>query len=140
VAHDNLERVLQFLKEFHEAPDFDRLAAYFAPGCSYQPLVPTTATFKGRQAIADVLRKQYQTYYDCRCEIHAAAANGPFVFTERSDHVTLHKGDRKVSSRVCAVFECDGEGQIMSWREYWDTSDVARQMDMDVDHVVSAAG
>ncbi|WP_404476525.1 limonene-1,2-epoxide hydrolase family protein [Novosphingobium sp. BL-52-GroH] len=134
------QKVLAFLEEFHDAPDFARLGTYFAPQGVYQPLVPTTASFKGREAIIAALQKQYLTYYDCQCEIHASAANGRFVFTERSDHVTLHKGDHKVSSRVCAVFECDDEGLIVSWREYWDTSDIARQMGTDVAHVVSAAG
>jgi len=130
--------VLAFLAEFHDAPDFDRLMTYFAVDGSYQPLVPTTAAYVGRAAIAQILRTQYETYYDCRCEIHAVASDGRFVFTERSDHVTLHAGDRKVSSRVCAVFECGPDGLIRSWREYWDTGDVSKQMGIDVQQVLTA--
>jgi limonene-1,2-epoxide hydrolase len=130
--------VLAFLRQFHDAPDFDRLGAFFAADAYYQPLVPTTDAYTGRDEIIRVLRTQYQTYYDCRCEIHASAAAGRFVFTERSDHVVLHSDDRKVSSRVCAVFECDERG-ILAWREYWDTGDVAQQMGLPVDQVLSAA-
>ncbi|WP_454882460.1 nuclear transport factor 2 family protein [Sphingomonas oryzagri] len=138
MPQDAHAHVLAFLKEFHEAPDFDRLGAFFAPDGYYQPLVPTTDAYRGREEIIRVLRAQYQTYYDCRCEIHASASNGRFVFTERSDHVTLHDGNRRVSSRVCAVFECDDDGLILAWREYWDTDNVAAQMGLDVNQVLAA--
>lgn len=63
---------------------------------------------------------------------------GPFVFTERTDHVTLHKGDRKVGSRVCAVFELNDAGLIVSWREYWDSGDVMRQMGVTANELAAA--
>lgn len=134
------DKVLAFLAEFHDAPDFDRLGGYFTADATYQPLVPTTAVFKGRDGIIGALRKQYLTYYDCQCEIHACVGDDRHVFTERTDHVTLHKQDLRVSSRVCAIFDCDADGKIIAWREYWDTLHIARQMGSDVDHVVSAAG
>lgn len=138
MTRDPHQTVLAFLAAFHDAPDFDALMSFFAPDACYQPLVPTTDAYRGREAIGRILRTQYQTYYDCRCEIHASAASGRFVFTERSDHVILHAGDRKVSSRVCAVFECDEDGLIAAWREYWDTGDISRQMGLDVSQVLTA--
>ena len=135
---DPQAQVLAFLGAFHDRPDFDALGGYFAEDASYQPLVPTLQSHRGRAAIVDILRTQYRTYYDCRCEIHAIAANGSSVFTERSDHVILRDGDRRVSSRVCAVFEVDQDGLIAAWREYWDTGDVARQMGLDVAAVLTA--
>lgn len=134
------DRVLAFLAEFHDSPDFDKLGSFFAPEATYQPLVPTTAVFHGRDALIGALRKQYLTYYDCKCEIHACLGDDHHVFTERTDHVTLHKNDLRVASRVCAIFDCDPDGRIVAWREYWDTAHIARQMGTDVDHVVSAAG
>ena len=126
----NHARVLAFLDAFHVAgtPDFSALSSFFAAEGYYQPLVPATQRIVGRQAIAAALEKQYQTYYECVCEIHASAAMGHFVFTERTDHVTLHAGNRKVGSRVCAVFEFNEGGEITGWREYWDTGDVMKQM------------
>lgn len=136
----NRAHVLAFLDAFHVAgtPDFEALAGYFAPGGSYQPLVPATEKIIGRAAIAAALEKQYRTYYECRCEIHASAAMGRFVFTERTDHVTLHAGDRKVGSRVCAVFEMSAAGDIESWREYWDTGDVMKQMGITAEALAAA--
>jgi limonene-1,2-epoxide hydrolase len=62
---------------------------------------------------------------------------GRFVFTERSDHVTLHDGDRKVTSRVCAVFDRDDDSRIFSWREYWDTGDIMKQMGLTAEQLAS---
>jgi len=140
VSNTNLERVLAFLSDFHVdgTPDFGKLTSYFAEKGYYQPLVPATDRIVGRKAIADALEKQFNTYYECRCEIHANAAMGNFVFTERTDHVTLHKGDRKVGSRVCAVFELDDAGQIIGWREYWDSGDVMAQMGVSADELAAA--
>jgi limonene-1,2-epoxide hydrolase len=138
--HDrNHAKVLAFLDEFHTGtPDFHKLTSYFANDGYYRPLVPATDRIVGRAAIAAALEKQYQTYHDCRCEIHASAAMGNFVFTERTDHVTLHIADRKVGSRVCAVFEMTPEGLIAGWREYWDTGDVASQMGVDHATLIAA--
>jgi limonene-1,2-epoxide hydrolase len=136
----NHAHVTAFLDAFHVAgtPDFARLSSYFAEDGYYQPLVPATARIKGRVAVAAALEKQYRTYYECRCEIHASAAMGRHVFTERTDYVTLHAGDRKVGSRVCAVFEMNDDGLIAGWREYWDTGDVMRQMGISAEELANA--
>lgn len=136
----NHARIMAFLEDFHVEgkPDFSRLANYFADDGYYQPLVPATARIEGRAAIAAALEKQYRTYYECRCEIHASAAMGRYVFTERTDHVTLHAGDRKVGSRVCAVFEMDDDGLIAGWREYWDTGDVMQQMGISAEDLAAS--
>jgi limonene-1,2-epoxide hydrolase len=140
VSETNHAHVMAFLGDFHVAgtPDFARLVSYFAPDGYYQPLVPATLRIEGRTAIAAALEKQFQTYYECRCEIHASAAMGRFVFTERTDHVTLHTADRKVGSRVCAVFEMDDDGLIAGWREYWDTGDVIQQMGISAEDLAAA--
>ena len=140
MSEANHARVLAFLDAFHVAgtPDFAGLAAHFAEDGYYQPLVPATERIVGRAAIAAALEKQYQTYYECVCELHASAAMGRFVFTERTDHVTLHAGDRKVGSRVCAVFEFTESGEIAGWREYWDTGDVMKQMGISAEALAAA--
>ncbi len=140
MSQANHAHVMAFLDDFHVAgtPDFAKLASYFAESGYYQPLVPATDRIVGRAAIAAALEKQFQTYYECRCEIHASAAMGRFVFTERTDHVTLHAADKKVGSRVCAVFELDDAGLIIGWREYWDTGDVMRQMGISPDELMAA--
>ena len=136
----NHSHVMAFLDAFHVdgTPDFQELSEFFAETGYYQPLVPATEPIKGKAAIAAALEKQFQTYYNCRCEIHASAAMGRFVFTERTDHVTLHAGDRKVGSRVCAVFGLNDEHLIIGWREYWDTGDVMKQMGVTPEQLAAA--
>lgn len=125
----NEQNVREYLAVFHAAePDFDALQTYLADDAAYVALVPTVKPVIGAGAIRAAMEKQYQTYHDCDCEIHAIAASGDYVFTERSDHVTLHHDGRKVSSRVNAVFRLDAVGKITEWREYWDSEDVLRQM------------
>ena len=140
MSNSNHAHVMAFLDDFHVGgtPDFQKLSSYFAEDGWYQPLVPATQRTTGRAAIAAALEKQYQTYHECRCEIHASAATGRFVFTERTDHVTLHAGDRKVGSRVCAVFEMNDDGLIAGWREYWDTGDVMQQMGISAEDLAAA--
>jgi limonene-1,2-epoxide hydrolase len=136
----NHSKVLAFLDAFHVqgTPDFAALSGYFAENGYYHPLVPATERITGRAAIAAALKKQYQTYFECECEIHASAAMGRFVFTERTDHVTLHAENRKVGSRVCAVFEFNDRGEIAGWREYWDSGDVMRQMGISAEALAAA--
>ena len=140
MSNKNHERTLAFLDDFHVegTPDFAKLGSYFAKDGYYQPLVPATERIVGREAIAAALEKQFRTYYDCKCEIHASAAMGNYVFTERTDHVTLHAADRKVGSRVCAVFEFNDAGEIAGWREYWDSGDVMRQMGVSAEELAAA--
>lgn len=130
MSQRNHDTVLAFLEEFHFSgrPDVEKIMAYFAPGGTYQPLVPATARQVAGPEMAAAFDRQFNTYHECRCEIHASAAMGNFVFTERSDHVTLHARNKKVTSRVCAVFELDDDARIVSWREYWDTGDIMKQM------------
>ena len=35
---------------------------------------------------------------------------------------------QRLHSRVCAVFELNDEAKIVSWREYWDTGNIIKQM------------
>ncbi len=127
--HRNEKIVRDYLAIFHAAaPDFDALQAFLADDASYVALVPAVKPVVGAAAIRTAMEKQYQTYHDCDCEIHAIAATDPYVFTERSDHVTLHHDGRRVSSRVNAVFKLNADGKIAEWREYWDSEDILGQM------------
>ena len=133
MSEKNHTHVLAFLDAFHVGgpPDFAALAGYFADDGSYQPLVPATDKIIGRAAIAAALEKQYQTYYECECEIHASAAMGRFVFTDGQDESAIAEG-------VCAVFEMNDAGEIASWREYWDTGDVMQQMGISAEVLAAA--
>lgn len=127
---ENEAIVKKLMELFHEAkvPDFAKLMTFFAEDGEYQTLVPDGTVFVGREAIRRCLETQFETYTDCECEIHAIGSGGPYVFTERTDHVVLTRDSRKVGSRVCAVFKINDGGAIVSWREYWDTGNIVKQM------------
>ncbi|WP_257539177.1 nuclear transport factor 2 family protein [Sphingobium sp. CFD-1] len=126
----NEATVLAFLKTFHEGnpPDFAALKRYLAPDAVYWSLVPSAVQIKGADAICAGIERQFGMYRDCTCQVHAIGSGGNHVFTERTDHVVLHHDSRTVSARLSAVFEIDGDGLISSWREYWDSEEVVRQM------------
>lgn len=126
----NEATVLAYLKTFHEGnpPDFAALKRYLAPNAVYWSLVPSAAQIKGADAICAGIERQFGMYRDCTCEVHAIRSGGNHVFTERTDHVVLHHDSRTVSARLSAVFEIDDDGLISSWREYWDSEEVVRQM------------
>ena len=95
MSNSNHAHVMAFLNDFHVGgtPDFAKLSGYFSEDGWYQPLVPATSKIVGRTAIAAALEKQYQTYHECRCEIHASAATDRFVFTEHiaigNEHIVI---------------------------------------------------
>lgn len=122
--------VRDFLEAFHESsvPDFDRMMRHFADNAVYQPLVPDGSKFVTPASIVKNLQTQFETYNDCRCELLAIGSGPNHVFTERIDHVTLLRDGRQVGSRVCAVFELNDQNKICSWREYWDTGNIVKQM------------
>ena len=66
-------------------------------------------------------------------ELCAIASNDSVVFTQRRD--VFETGDKQITLRTNAVFEVR-DGKIAAWREYYDSADLARQLDIDVRHVV----
>jgi limonene-1,2-epoxide hydrolase len=123
--------VVRFLDALH-VPGAPTLLAtmkdVFAVDATYQPLVPSTAVRSGRDAIAAELARQFTHYDECACEVLAMASNDRFVFTERRDHVNMIEQGKRIYSSVAAVFEFGTESKVVSWREYWDTGDIARQL------------
>lgn len=144
MSNPHKQTVTDYLSIFHATePDFDRLQTYLADDAVYQSLVPAASPVRGPAAIREVLEQQYRTYKDCDCEIHVLGADGDYVFTERTDHVTLLKDGRQVSARVNAIFRLNDQKKICEWREYWDAAEVMQQMGVtpaELDEALSQAG
>jgi limonene-1,2-epoxide hydrolase len=122
--------VLAFLDSLHEpgTPGLAKTIQAFTEDATYQALVPSTAVLQGRDAIEAELSRQFTHYDECHCEVLAIASNERFVFTERRDHVSMIEQQKRIFSSVNAVFEFGPDGRITSWREYWDSGDIARQL------------
>lgn len=121
--------VRQFLNLFH-ATELDMVAirAALADEALWQPVVPLAATVQGADAVCRELERQYKMYADCDCRILNIATNGNTVFAERIDSVRMLHDNRTVLVRVVGVFELDGDGRVLVWRDYWDTLDIADQI------------
>lgn len=129
--------VRQCLALFHSTgqPDLARIAPLFAEDATYHALVPRGPVHRGRAAILAELGLQFSRYDECNCEILAMASTQRHVFTERRDHVSMHKAARRIYSSVNAVFELDEQLRIVAWREYWDAGDIARQLGITVEQL-----
>jgi limonene-1,2-epoxide hydrolase len=134
--------VMRFLDKLHDEvhPDLADALSGFAEDAVYQSLVPARQPLLGRATIEAELGKQFGRYTDCVCEILAMASNDRFVFTERRDHVTMTSWNKRIFSSVNAVFEFDDAGRIVSWREYWDTGDIATQLGLSSDQMKALHG
>lgn len=140
---DKQARILEMLTLFNAddiGANVDQIATYFRDDATYQPVVPLAGVVRGRAAIADELRQHASRYKNCVCKVHAVAASDHHVFTERTDTVTqLHDGST-TSVDLIGVFDVDGDGQIIAWREYWDLLATARQMGASPDDIVASLG
>lgn len=62
----------------------------------------------------------------CDWQIHAIAANGATVLTERTDGFTFNDG-RRAAIRVMGTFEIGPDGLIIAWRDYFDMVEFQRE-------------
>ncbi|KPQ20307.1 MAG: Limonene-1,2-epoxide hydrolase [Porphyrobacter sp. HL-46] len=62
----------------------------------------------------------------CDWQIHAIAANGHVVLTERTDGFTFKDG-RRAAIRVMGTFETGEDGRITAWRDYFDMLEFQRE-------------
>ena len=121
-------------------PDLEEALQGFSVDAIYQSLVPARQPIVGRASIIAELGKQFDRYTECVCEIIAMASNDRFVFTERKDHVTMTNWNKRIFSSVNAVFEFNDDNQIVSWREFWDTGDIATQLGLSDDQMKALHG
>lgn len=62
----------------------------------------------------------------CEWEVHAIAATGSTVLTERTDAFLLKDG-RRAALPVMGTFEIDSAGRIAAWRDYFDMGQFQRE-------------
>ncbi|WP_448582930.1 limonene-1,2-epoxide hydrolase family protein [Thermaurantiacus sp.] len=116
-----LETVEAFLARIN-ALDLDGACALLAEDVVYDN-VPMP-TIHGRSAARGFLGQLPATRMEW--EVHAIAANGPTVLTERTDRFTLADG-RTLAIRVMGAFDV-ADGSITAWRDYFDLGQFMKQM------------
>ena len=107
--------------------DFDAVKAAFTDDAVYHniPMEPVA----GKTAIMAVIAGFMADVDHCDWETHFIAANGSAVLTERTDRFKMKSG-AVASVRVMGTFELDADGQIVRWRDYFDSAEMAREFGM----------
>lgn len=80
----------------------------------------------GKPAMRDAVAGFMVGVDSCDWQIHAIAANGNTVLTERTDGFAMKDG-RRAAIRLMGAFELDADGQIAAWRDYFDMAEFSRE-------------
>lgn len=138
-AKNESERlVLDFVHAaYGEQMDIDAMTALMADDFAWQLHVPLSPVIVGREAARAELEKhsQLSTGMIEGSEIRTVVSDGDTVVVERVDVNAMGGVGRvPVSFNVTAIFQVR-DGSITHWREYWDTTHVARQLGIDPAHM-----
>jgi limonene-1,2-epoxide hydrolase len=131
MKNENEQIVLDFIHAaYGERMDIDAMTALMADDFVWQLHVPLSPVVVGRDAARAELEKHntLATGMIEGSEIRTVVSSGDTVVVERVD-VNAMNGVA-VTFNVTAIFEVR-DGAIAHWREYWDTSHVARQLGID---------
>ncbi|MEE6138110.1 nuclear transport factor 2 family protein [Mycobacterium sp. 050128] len=137
--NDTEQLVLDFIHAFDgQTIDVDAAIALVAEDFMWQLHVPLSPVIAGRDAARAELEKHnsLSTGMIDGSEIRTIVSTGDTVVVERIDVNSLGGGE-PVTFYVVAVFEVR-DGAIIHWREYWDTSHVAKQIGIEPAHMFDA--
>ena len=136
--NESEQLVLDFIHAFYgQHIDIDAATGLMADDFVWQLHVPLSPVVVGRDAARAELEKHnsLSTGMVEGSEIRTIVSDGDTVVVERVDVNTMN--DVAVSFNVTAIFEVR-DGAITHWREYWDTSHVARQLGIEPAHMFDA--
>jgi limonene-1,2-epoxide hydrolase len=104
--------------------DIDAMLALCAEGIVYHniPMEPIQGTVAMRAMVEGFL----VDIAACDWQVHAIAANGNTVLTERTDGF-IFKDGRRAAIRVMGTFEIGADGLITAWRDYFDMLEFQRE-------------
>ncbi len=114
-------------------PDVERILDMFAEDGEWALWVPGP-TIKGRTEIRAEIERQIKFSTYMKCGITKIVSAGNTVVTERIDHFTMH--GIRVRHALVAMYDLDDSGKIRSWREYFDTADIGRQLGIPPETVI----
>jgi limonene-1,2-epoxide hydrolase len=133
--NDNEQLVLDFVHAaYGQRMNVDAMTALMAEDFAWQLHVPLSPVIVGREAARAELEKhtELSTGMIEGSEIRTVVSDGDIVVVERVDVNAM--GGVPVSFNVTAIFEVR-DGLLTHWREYWDTTHVARQLGIDPAHM-----
>jgi limonene-1,2-epoxide hydrolase len=136
--NESEQLVLDFIHAFYgQRIDIDAATALMTDDFIWQLHVPLSPVVVGRDAARAELEKHnsLSTGMVEGSEIRTIVSDGDTVVVERVDVNAMN--DVAVSFNVTSIFEVR-DGAIAHWREYWDTSHVARQLGIEPAHMFDA--
>jgi limonene-1,2-epoxide hydrolase len=136
--NDNEKLVVDFIHgAYGERMNVDAMVALMADEFIWQLHVPLSPVIVGRDAARPELEKHngLSTGMIDGSEIRTIVSNDDTVIVERIDVNSMN--GVAVTFYVTAIFGVH-DGTITSWREYWDTAHVARQLGIDPSHMFDA--
>ena len=136
--NESEQLVLDFIHAFYgQRIDIDAATALMTDDFVWQLHVPLSPVVVGRDAARAELEKHnsLSTGMVEGSEIRTIVSDGDTVVVERVDVNAMN--DVAVSFNVTSIFEVR-DGAIAHWREYWDTSHVARQLGIEPAHMFDA--
>lgn len=118
-----IDTVTAFIGHWNDC-DIDAMLELCADGIVYHniPMDPVEGTAAMRGMVEGFLAN----IASCDWQVHAIAANGNTVLTERTDGFTFKDG-RHAAIRVMGAFELGEDGLITGWRDYFDMIEFQRE-------------
>ena len=98
--------------------DLEAALALLADDAVFLP-DPKAEPVRGREAIRKLWSYYMGLFASYACEVHHMLDSDRLVFTERTERIARVDG-LQVVLPVASVFELDGSGKIIAWRDYWD--------------------
>ncbi len=118
-----IDTVTSFIGHWNDC-DIEAMLALCADGIFYHniPMEPV----EGKSAMRGMVEGFLANIAACYWQVHAIAANGSTVLTERTDGFTFKDG-RHAAIRVMGTFEIGADGLITAWRDYFDMLEFQRE-------------
>jgi|APDOM4702015191_1054821.scaffolds.fasta_scaffold602787_1 limonene-1,2-epoxide hydrolase len=76
---------------------------------------------RGGEAIRKLWTYYMGLFASYECEVHHLLASDRLVLVEKTERIARVDGQQVVLP-VASVYELDGSGKIIAWRDYWDPS------------------
>lgn len=116
-------------------PDnLDAALANLSDDAYYQMVVPLTEPFRGKARVKAAIELQMSGCAQQRHEMKAIGSGEGVVFTERLDHVLLNGAWLEIP--LVAVWNVNEDGKVTAWREYIDTTSVAKQIGVEAETLI----
>ena len=133
MTSSNESTVREFLGLFSaENIDFDRIESLLNPNAEYRPH-PEFSAINSSKAIRAELERQLTLYNECDFQIINLTTNPRQVMMERRDY--QNQNGVRVEAQVAAIFEFDDQARILKWREYWDLTAIAKQLNVSIEQM-----